>query len=270
MNQSMHQTTQESLMKVVERAVRPLRAGKVRKLAMREELLGHLTALYSEESARGIDEPAALAAARERFGDPAELAQELAGSLTWRDRWAWLKERWAVAIDRTFAWQRGESFARFAFRSGAIIAALNLLLFLLVFVVVRLDDWLGGDRFDATFASFNRYTFTLFASMAVNAVALLWGIQSMYHVTFRSDRPRRWLAVATGLAGWTALFVFVGAAFWFGITLSLESVLERLPRDTLLTAVTMPLILFLTARVTQHSLQQNLPYERWSRLVLDE
>jgi hypothetical protein len=52
MNRPMNQSTQESLMKVVERAVRPLRACKVRKLAIREEQLPHLTALYCEEAAR--------------------------------------------------------------------------------------------------------------------------------------------------------------------------------------------------------------------------
>jgi len=262
----MNETINETLMKVVERAVRPLRAGKVRKLAMREELLGHLTAIYAEESERRTDERAALAAAIERFGSPAELSRELVGSLTWRDHWAWFSERWAAAIDRTFAWQRGESFARFALRSGGVIAALNLLLFLLVFMVVRLD----GDRLDATFASFNRYTFTLFASMAVSEIAFLWAVQSTYHTAFPSYRPRRWVAVASGLAGWTALLVLVGAAFWFGITLSLESVLDQLPRIALCTAAALPLALLLTAWATKQSLQQNQPYERWSRLALDE
>ena len=260
----------EQLMKVVERAVRPLQAGKTRKLAMREELLGHLTAIYNEELSRRQDEPAALSAAIERFGNPADLSRELSGSLGWRDRWAWLSERWATAIDRTFSWQRGESFARFALRSGPVIAALNLLFFLLVFVVVWLDGRLGGDRFDPTFASFNRYTFTLFTSMAVGEIALLWAIQSTYHTAFRSDRPRRWLAVTSSLAGWTALLVLVSAAFWFGITLSLESVLDQLPRIALCTAATLPLVLLLTTWATQHAVQQNQPYERWSRLELDQ
>lgn len=258
----MNETMNETLMKVVERAVRPLHAGKVRKLAMREELLGHLTVIYADESARRTDERAALAAAIERFGNPAELSRELAGSLTWRDHWVWLSERWAIAIDRTFAWLSGESFARFALRSGGAIAKLNLLLFLLVFVVV----WLNGDRFDATFASFNRYTFTLFASMLVSEIAFLWAIQSTYVAAYRSDRPRRWLAVASGLAGWTALLVLVSAAFWFGITLNVESVFEQLPRIALCTAATLPLVLLLAAWAAAHSARQNEPYQRWSRL----
>jgi fumarate reductase subunit C len=256
----------EKLMKIVERAVRPLHAGKVRKLAMREELLGHLTAIYNEELNRRQDEPAALSAAIERFGDPPNLSRELAGSLGWRDHWAWLKERWAKAIDGSFGWQPDESFHRFALRSGSAIALLNFLLFAGIFAVVRLVP----DSFDPTFASFNRYTFTLFVNMAVSEMALLWAIQSTYHVAFRSDRPRRWLAATISLVGWTALFVLLGAAFWFGITLSLESALAQLPRNTLLTAATLPLILLLTARLTQHAHDQNQPYERWSRLELDQ
>src|SRR4029453_2663722 len=56
MSKSMNEATHENLMKVVERAVRPLRAGTARKLAMREELLGHLTANYEEELARQTED----------------------------------------------------------------------------------------------------------------------------------------------------------------------------------------------------------------------
>jgi len=262
----MNESTNETLMKVVERAVRPLHAGKVRKLAMREELLGHLTAIYTEESARRTDERAAVTAAIERFGSPAELSRELASSLAWRDHWAWLSERYAAAIDRTFGWQRNESFAGYALRSGGAIAVLNVLLFLLLFVIV----WLAGDWLDATFASFNRFTFTLFANMAVSEVTFLWAIQSTYHTAFCAGRPRRWLAATTVLAGWTALFVLLCATFWFGITLSLDSVLDRLPRIAIMTAATLPPVVLLIAWATQYSIQQNQTYERWSQLALDE
>lgn len=53
----------EKLMKVVERAVRPVRVGRTRKLQMRLELLSHLTAIYDEEFGRLKDESKALAAA---------------------------------------------------------------------------------------------------------------------------------------------------------------------------------------------------------------
>jgi hypothetical protein len=65
----------------VERAVRPVRAFACRKLRMREELLAHLTAVLDEERSRRGDERAALAAALQRFGDPAGLTRELEASV---------------------------------------------------------------------------------------------------------------------------------------------------------------------------------------------
>jgi ATP-dependent Clp protease ATP-binding subunit ClpA len=67
--------------KIVERAVRPVRAGTAWKRKTREELLAHLTAIYDEELEQSHDPNAAFKAAAERFGDPAELVQELAASL---------------------------------------------------------------------------------------------------------------------------------------------------------------------------------------------
>src|SRR6185436_19948483 len=70
-----------ALRKQIERAVRPVQAGKDRKLAMREELLAHLTAIYTEERERQPDDQAAMAAALERFGEPAALTTELNASV---------------------------------------------------------------------------------------------------------------------------------------------------------------------------------------------
>jgi hypothetical protein len=166
-------------------------------------------------------------------------------------------------IDRAFSWGRGESFAPFAFRSGGCVTLLHLLFFLLTVAVVWLD---GGDRFDPTFASFNRFTFTLFATMAAGEIALLWAIQSTYDAAYRSGRKRPWLAVAIGLAGWTGLVVLVGAAFWLGITLSIGAVLARLPRIALTTAAVLPPCVLLVVWAAAHSAKQNDPYQRWSRL----
>jgi hypothetical protein len=66
---------------LVERAVRPVRAGGRRKLTMRQELLGHLTARFDEERARLGDDAAALAETARRFGDPAEVTRELQGAV---------------------------------------------------------------------------------------------------------------------------------------------------------------------------------------------
>lgn len=82
----MHEQTERQLRIAVERVVRPIRAGRKRKLQMREELLGHLTAVFEEELAGQTDEAAAVAQAVTRLGEPATLTRELQQSVPWLDR----------------------------------------------------------------------------------------------------------------------------------------------------------------------------------------
>ncbi|MEN6407066.1 MAG: hypothetical protein ABFC77_11415 [Thermoguttaceae bacterium] len=74
------------LKRVVERAVRPVRATLGRKRQMREELLAHLAAIFEEEADRLGDEQAALRQAQQRFGDPMELAGQLQQAVPRWDR----------------------------------------------------------------------------------------------------------------------------------------------------------------------------------------
>lgn len=82
----MNDTVLKELKTVVERAVRPIRATLARKRRMREELLAHLMAVFDEEAARCGDEQAALEQAKQRFGDPKELAGQLQQSVPRWDR----------------------------------------------------------------------------------------------------------------------------------------------------------------------------------------
>lgn len=75
----------KELMIHVERIVRPIRAD-ASKLRMRRELLAHLEASFEQERARGLDEAAALAEAKRRLGDPAELRLELQASVSRLER----------------------------------------------------------------------------------------------------------------------------------------------------------------------------------------
>ena len=73
------------LMSHVERAVRPVKATRRRKLEMREELLSHLRGVFDEELARSSDEIAAKQVAIERFGPAEELSQKLTATVPWYD-----------------------------------------------------------------------------------------------------------------------------------------------------------------------------------------
>jgi hypothetical protein len=123
------------LMVLVERAVRPVRAGERRKLRMRDELLAHLTAVYEEEKARRGDDPAALAAAAERFGDPADLTRELQAAVPAGERAEYYFEQW-------FGWRATESSARYMARLAGRLAMVNLVLSgLIVAAVTAVNGW---------------------------------------------------------------------------------------------------------------------------------
>jgi Clp amino terminal domain, pathogenicity island component len=100
-------------MKLVERIVRPVRAGIARKRKMREELLAHLESIYTEELSRLSDPAEALKAAAKRFGDSSELAREFQKSLP-------ASQRVAARIERWFGWRAGESAERFVLRQALL------------------------------------------------------------------------------------------------------------------------------------------------------
>lgn len=83
-------------MKIVERAVRPVRSTIARRMKMREELLAHLTEIYDEERAAGHDPLAATQAAERRFGNPSELARGLQASVPWIEQVEAKLDRWAT------------------------------------------------------------------------------------------------------------------------------------------------------------------------------
>jgi hypothetical protein len=120
-------------MRIVERAVRPVRASSKCKRKMREELLAHLAGIFEEELPRHATAQAALAEASRRFGDPAQLARELESSLPAAERRTYFFEYW-------FCWRPPESVFRMMLRASILTCCLTLALAcvpLLVLIAVR-------------------------------------------------------------------------------------------------------------------------------------
>jgi hypothetical protein len=93
----MNETTLANLEALVECAVAPLLATRARKQKMREEMLAHVCAVFDEEFARRGDEAAAMQAATQRFGEPAELSRQLQATITPLGYVAWfLDEAWLL------------------------------------------------------------------------------------------------------------------------------------------------------------------------------
>jgi hypothetical protein len=109
-------------MQLVERAVRPVRAGTPRKRKMREELLAHLTAIYHEALERESDPDDALSAAAERFGHPAALAREFDAALPRYERRNYYSER-------LFGWRAPETAAKWVARLSWYLFLFLALLF---------------------------------------------------------------------------------------------------------------------------------------------
>jgi hypothetical protein len=82
----MNEPTLTQLKIIVERTVRPVRAGTARKRKMREELLAHVVGVFEEEAARLGDDRAALERTALRFGNPAEVTSQLQESVPAGDR----------------------------------------------------------------------------------------------------------------------------------------------------------------------------------------
>lgn len=77
------------LARFVDELLAPIGAG--RRDRMREEILAHLLAVFDDERARHNDDEAAAAATLRRFGNPADVGDELRSSVPWRERfWAHL------------------------------------------------------------------------------------------------------------------------------------------------------------------------------------
>lgn len=79
----------------VERIVRPVHAGELRKLRMRRELFAHALEAYAAETPRHANEDEAVAAVVQRMGVAAEVTSELQASVSLADRWSgWVE--WAT------------------------------------------------------------------------------------------------------------------------------------------------------------------------------
>ncbi len=107
----------------------------VRKRRMRDELLAHLSAIYDEELARHNDPLAAVAAAGERFGSPAELTAELQATVPYL-------ERLEAAPNPWFGWRAPETVVRWMTRLAVQMGLVMLAMWVIAGIfVLREFGW---------------------------------------------------------------------------------------------------------------------------------
>jgi hypothetical protein len=249
-----------ALRKQVERAVRPVHATEQRKLRMREELLAHLTAIYVEEQSRLGDETAALAASRERFGDPAELTAELNRSVGAWQRFAWAVECWERRLDKLIAKRKDESPWRYAARSLITITA-----FTIGMMAVVCGMWwtVDGPLDSGVQLMLPR----LFPLMIVVQWANIGAATYVDNLT--ATGRRRWALLFLQSAVWCLVLTATAASFWWSISdrgLNPSQLVLLGARSWAVVAGLLVLIVF----VVDYSRLLRRQREAWTLLKIDE
>jgi len=259
MNAKISESVLLELRKQVERAVRPVQAGKKRKLMMREELLAHLSELYLEEHERVADEQTALAAALERFGQPAELTMELNRSVGFEERLSFRLDFWAGT-------RKDESLWQLALRCGLFTALAPVFMVMVVGTVIGLASLFGTLDDNPT-----EYSFIF--KLLIGADLLLWAFMLGIHTTFRALRGAlgraQWAAGIGVSLAWTLVVVALSDGLWWTITWSAESALERLPVSLFWGLATLPAIFVMVAWLGLKEDEQLRTHWEWQSLELE-
>jgi hypothetical protein len=225
------------LMKIVERAVRPVRATVIWKRTRREELLAHLTAIYDEEQAELNDPVAAVEAAAERFGDPAELATEL-------DRSVSASERLGYYMERGFAWRAPESGLRYAFRLAMKTLALLAITFCVVAaIVVAVVSWQPANW------ELLRVFAAILATAPPTVFVLVWSNIKMRDAMWGAFGSRRSAARVLGFTFVSGLAATVFIATFSVLMHGWPAMPEDLSPSWLAAAGVMPFISLVAARL---------------------
>lgn len=255
----------EQLKRQVERAVRPVRAGRVRKLQMREELLAHLTALYEEER-QTADDAAALAAALTRFGDPAELTRELDRSVGTNERCTYYAESFGQLQERWLGPREGESFLRHAARCFAIILLYHLAGGLLLAIL----NGLGlPTRPDPTSYRL-RVGLLIFGFSTLSSWFFLLAIYDVAPRAFGPNSRLPWPKLYFRSLLWAVPYIPLWWVVWGTATGDFQEASRQLPWTAAIAFSFFPLSLFGATFAGDAVSRRNEPYEAWAKIRIDD
>jgi hypothetical protein len=248
----MNESTHIQLKILVERAVRPVRAGLRNKQKMREEMLAHVIGVYEEELQETGNESAALARTAERFGDPSELTDQLQGTVPARDAFDRLLDR---------VWFRpGEPTLRRAVRHALLLDVIVFLYIAAVFAVLHgaVADMLGGRW---PLAAMTVYTTSVLLAMFFFVVGFTFLAEWLRRVL---DGPtgRPWLKILLIAVGSCLLVPGIGFGLWLdGATLNLKDLLLVLALGLVVPGMVVHMAKVLAVRLRDH--------REWTALPLD-
>jgi len=272
----------EALRIHVERIVRPIRAGGLRKNKMREELLSHLEQRVAEARSKGMSPGDAAAYAIDRLGEADTLRAELQQTVPGIERIVSVRLPLKGGVDQWFDRRAGESVFRYA-----CIRTLytSILIFAIVPLTIFLDElprWIafasGQTAADAEWIM--RHAVLPVAIFSANAAVTLLvyvlsdvsGIREVLSRASPAGTLRKSIALGTFIGG--CLVLLVASAVWITAWIyptstvaqfeSLTPVMGVLvPPLVLFFALGIPVIAWVMTKEHQH-------YEKWGRLKIDE
>ncbi|MGD9723797.1 MAG: permease prefix domain 1-containing protein [Pirellulales bacterium] len=220
---------------IVERAVRPVVAGQDRKRAMREELLAHVTEVFAEECAQGLDDAEALERARQRFGDPRSLTAELQRGVSRLGRVLGACQRANSAY-----WDPLDSWPRAAFKQGVMLLAMTVLIYVLILGV----EASKGRLADPSLALAIALGTSLLTGAFVIAITLT--LTPIGARLFDGDK-RSWPAICVFVAASLAALPAMAFAVYWLMTGDVAASVEHL-RFACYFAPLAPVVMYLAAR----------------------
>jgi hypothetical protein len=254
-----------ALKKQVERAVRPVRAGKKRKLLMREELLAHLMTLFVEERLRLGRDLEAVVAANNRFGEPHALTAELNRSVGWEERANYVLDSAGRRVDAWLGFRHDIPLWRAALRIGLAMSGFSLLAAASTFILIW---FLDPGRFDSSTNDPVLWQAIPFLGLGVWAYIL--AILAIGRAGDPTDKRFRWLSAIAQAVFWSFVFAILAGAFWWSITFSMDSVVERLPTIVLSAGGILPPAFLSLAWVIRYAEARAQPHREWQALEIED
>jgi hypothetical protein len=235
---------------------------------MREELHGHLMTIYAEELQRQPDDQAAMAAALERFGEPAVLTSELNASVGRTERIACFLNRGEGAMNRVlrywFSRREGESWFRLALRSLFVLVLFNLIVFVGIplLAIVLLNDWPGDP---GTLSQLP----LLFLLNVVSQAATIAAMRHMLHTLEGHAGSSRWIWICVQALLWSLFAAVFTVPFRWSLAGSLPTFKEI--ADVLVSfAVGLSPFFVFGIWCMNHAQQYRKKLELWTELAIDD
>jgi hypothetical protein len=265
----MNDSTLTELKIVVERAVRPVRASMSCKRRMREELLAHVTGVFDEEFAQLNEVHTALKQTAHRFGNSAELTNQLQESVPVGDR-----------ISRFIEGPPGESTQRRVLRVVLGLGVLCLVIFGASLIAAGWErDW-SREELKAVCSNVAFLPLVFFSI----AVTMYWMEKSLHGVQHLTHSRRlhwlklfmsawaipetRYVMVAIGLSQFVLFMSIFISANWPTPSMTrdhLTSILNTVPAM----AFKAILCVFAGLVFAFPAIERRRHHEEWSRLPIE-